>query len=420
MQDPLLWPTVNFWRGGEWRIPKGGYGHSGTYEWHAPTFPLNATLALQVLQTYPKMCLRRVYLHVINLEVLQYLTRNCPNLRTLSFFYTTSNTLAQDEGLPTLVSDDIKFYRHTRGANFDLNFAFPASILELQLAFEFRNHSDEKPRLSRGRRTRLYFTPTILYNIIRCYNLRHLTLAFCRISDKKQVNILILGLPNLQELRLLNVVFSYLILSETNNFQISEYMFGFIVNNMRCLKTLSFVPNIDHPRYNIEDSLPALSQQQNLTKLYINGAHFSARAFTVAAEGLRGLEELFLARCDHDNMDGILQVIARYFKTMKSLGLTIKEVNYDFSRDFKALKYVPSLKSVSFYHANGINCLSPLSDLYKTSIELQENVNQLFNILMTLPILEEVKGLGCIHMRNNNLKHILAAKPHIQILCYAD
>ena len=201
------------------------------------------------------------------------------------------------------------------------------------------------------------------------------------------------------------------------NYQLAEYMFGLIVNNMHNLKTLSFVPNVISSRYNIEDSLPALSQLQNLTKLYINGAQFTTRVFTLVTDGL-GLEELVLARCDYDDSRGLLQMIARDLTALKSLGLTIRyQVNHDVSKDFKALEYHQSLKSVSFVHAGG--CVL-YSDLYKNFEETQESVDKLFDTLMTLPKLEEINGLGCIHMRNDYLKHIIAKRPNIQIRCLTE
>ena len=186
IKEPLLWQTVNFWEGTNRRIDD----HLTVFR-HAANFPLNAKLALQVLQIYPKTFLKRVYLHVINLEILHYLTRYCTSLTTLSFFYTSSNKLARAQGLPTFVNDDLTFHRHVRGADFDLEFSFPASILELQLTFEFRYLPDKNHR-RRDQRRRFYLTPMLLHNIIRCYNLRHLTLAYCRIDDKQEVDILII------------------------------------------------------------------------------------------------------------------------------------------------------------------------------------------------------------------------------------
>ena len=124
-------------------------------------------------------------------------------------------------------------------------------------------------------------------------------------------------------------------------------------------------------------------------------------------EGLRGLKELALVGCHYGDTGEILQIIARDLTTLESLGFIFR----CFSIDFKALEYHPSLKSEAFNHSRG--CSRPFPDLYEHSQEILDSVSKLFNTLMTLPKLEEVKGLGCIHKRNDYLKHILAAKPHI-------
>ena len=407
MKEPVLWQTVDFWTGGGFRAKE----HFMT--WQALQFPLDANLALKVLKIYPKSVLRRVYIRVANLKILRYLTRNCPNLKTLSF-------VSQLQDLPLLDEDALTFFQNG-------NFVLPESLKEFQLSSEvmrrYKDDHDSGRQMARGN-VYIHMTQEVINVMIQCQNLRHLSIANCKPLSGEQMDSLTAGLPNLQELWLL-YLYDFAALGvydeSTGNFEDSPIH---IARNLPNLTSLRFVP-FNHgvrpapPSNTIDEALQELSQRSNLRELHLGDVDFTPRAFTNMTEKLDSLEELVLVYCTCVT-DEILEIVAKNLPGLKVLGLPLGlALNHGTSwrnttytgRGLKALTNHPSLRSVSFYRLRGDN------DRYDIKFP-SEAVVDLFDMLMSLPKLQIVRGLGCFKFVGKLFEkywaQLFEVKPHVQ------
>ncbi|XP_072021417.1 F-box and leucine-rich repeat protein 13-like [Amphiura filiformis] len=381
MKEPQLWHKIDFHRerrNDEYSIEEG------TEE--------RCTLA--ALKTYARF-LKRVYLHVVTIDILHYVTNNCPHLQTLSIMPSGPYQQMVMWYLCKRGEENCEFIRGP-------SFVLPSTLRKLQLSFSMID-----PRLVEDPFECNDIAQRVLNTVSHCDNLYHLTLMECA-----QLHMLLVplarGVPNLRELWLLKFTTDP---SDSNtNFQ--EILCQ-IVRSLKDLKSLRFIPRfrqiayipaiiIGPSIYVINDILcKQLGQLRDLKDFGIGDVRFSLESFIILTSTLIHLEELTLRNCDCVT-DEILSFIAKDLPCLKMLDLTGSRPYTD--KGLIPLQYHPSLQIIKFYRPSDIPFQSYAG---------------LFETFVTLPKLEQVKGLGAINVCNADIRtyfeQLLSMKPNVKL-----
>ena len=285
---------------------------------------------LQLLETYATSELRTLHLKVIGTDVLLFLRQNCPNIEVFSFW---PPTLPRGHALDSKCRPVPHFSKNMANDLTDSLQVPTKRVVKVQLAFmgvEAAAYGVSFVEFECGG-----FTHALMCRLSSCRLLRHVTLVHCDGITTKGIVTLTEGVPDLQELWLLDFKHRA---TETDTL---SGMLRCIAQNLKQLTSFRFTTaRLD---VNLDKFFLTVCKNGALKQLWIGRGpyRFNEGAFKLLCLCLPGLEELVLESCDCVT-DAVMESIGTHLTKLRLLNLSASGPYT--SRGIACLRDHPSLE----------------------------------------------------------------------------